>query len=448
MKLKKYFFALLATLCLFSVASCGESGPKALKVFVGTESLSYYTSVLQEYARENNLPFAIEVSGGDTGGYADTFLRDTKKGADIFVVAHDNFAKLLSGSGSIAPITKKSLIDNMKETVDPVFQEVCYLSAGGATPKYYGVPIIRQSLVLYYNKSLFAGKEDKLNSWEGILEVATSKNKLATAYSGTDGFSYSHWLLAQPSNQAAKTKFGTYGTLELFADGNASACYAWGEDQQLIHKYAQEFTANKNGRNGSVAGTSKWEVDLQQGLLCTVIGGAWHEKTIASAWGPEGYGVTILPTFKVGANKEYEFRSGSFYDVKCLVKKKGSEYASYLDDIMEYLSSDEIQQGSYEQCNNLPASNNVQIKADDKLAKAQILQGQTAGMPQPFGYNEEFNPAYYVCGTGEAFVELHEGKAANDLVKTLKLICYTWSTGNTFDASLSDATLNEWVNNR
>ena len=440
MKIKKYFFALLASLCFVSLAACGNSESKPLKVFVGTESLTYYQSVLNQYVEDNNLPFTIEVSGGDTGGYADVFTRDTAKGADIFVTAHDNFAKLLAGSGTISPITKQSLINNMEETVDSAFLDVCYVSAGGAQPKYYGVPIIRQALVLYYNKALFSGENaSKVNSWEGIVEVAKSRNIQAVAYTGTDGYSYSHWLLAQPTD-------GSASSLELFADGNASANYAWGADQVAIHNYAIAFTANPNGRNGKVLGNSTWESQLQSGSVATVIGGAWHKNTIESAWGPEGYGVAILPTFTAGGK---EYRSGSFYDVKCLVKKKGSAYDKYLDDIIEYLSSDAIQLGSYEQCGNLPASNEVELAADDQLAKAQVQQGQTAGIPQPFGYNETFNPSYYSKGTDKAFINLHEGAYSKQgTEKILQLISYTWATGNNFSLELPEATLTDWINNR
>ena len=414
-------------------------------MFVGTESAAYYQQVLNQYVKDNNLPFKIEVSGGDTGGYADIFTKDTKKGADIFVTAHDNMAKLTAGAGSIAAITDEDLIANIEETVDQDFIDVVNIEAGGAAPKFYGVPIIRQALVLYYNKAYFDGSNAaKLESWEGILEVAAANNKLAVAYTGTDGYSYSHWLLAQPANEATKAKYGAKGTLQLFKDGNASANMAYGADQIQIHNYAQAFTLNKNGRGGNVSGTTAWNLSMSEHI--TVIGGAWHKNTIAAAWGPDGYGVTVLPTFTT-ANGDV-FRSGSFYDVKCLVKKKGSAYANYLDDIMKFLSSDEIQLGSYEKCGNLPASNTVEFDSSDELALAQIRQGQLAGLPQPFGYNEEFNPSYYSKGTDKAMIKLHEntynkvdqstGKNPYEGLgltteKVLKLISHTWATGVIYD---------------
>lgn len=451
MKLKKYFFALLAVLCLATLASCGGSEAQPLKVFVGTESAAYYQQILTKYATDNKLPFKIEVSGGDTGGYADIFTKDTKKGADIFVTAHDNIAKLTAGAGTIAPITDQELIDNMEATVDTVFTDVCYVSAGGAQPKYYGVPLIRQALVLYYNKAYFNDSNiASVETWDGILQVAKANGKLAVAYNGTGGYNYSHWLLAQPANDATKAKYGAKGTLQLFQEGSAAANYAWGADQLQIHEYAKKFTMDPNGRNGSVAGKSDWK--LVMGEYITLVAGAWDRATVAANWGPDGYGVTVLPTFTT-ANGDV-FRSGSFYDVKCLFKKKGSAYASYLDDIMKFLSSDAVQLESYTKCGNLPASNTVQFDENDQLARAQIRQGQLAGLPQPFGYNEEFNPSYYLKGTDKAMMNLHENKYATeeiykgynlDTKTVLQLMSYTWATGNIFSHELPSDTLQAWV---
>ena len=463
MKIKRCFYALLAMLFGTTLIACGEKNDGSgewqvpntpMQICVGSESVWYYQDVLDAYIEENNLPFDIKVTGVDTGKYADTFLLDPETGADIFVAAHDNLGKLLDGAGSISPITDEDLIVNIDDTIDPVFQDVIYMSAGGGQAQYYAVPIIRQSLVLFYNKAYLSASD--VETWEGILKVAKAKGKLATTYIGDDGFNYSHWLLAQPENSAAKKAFGDKGTLELYAGGLWAGNMAWGDDQVAITKYAQRFTNNVNGRNGAVVGDSGWESELNLDQAITVVGGAWNYGSIDEKW--DDYGVAVLPTFTLTSSDAYgtaksgmTFRSGSFYDVKCLMKKKGSAYDPYLDEIMMFLSSDAVQEGSYIYCNNLPASQNVDLQYDEEyleenydigsvsyfydLAVAQIEQGEAAGLPQPFGYNPLYNPAYYGKATG-LFVELHQNKKVDgkypfdtneEILDRLQWISYIWA---------------------
>ena len=143
-----------------------------------------------------------------------------------------------------------------------------------------------------------------------------------------------------------------------------------------------------------------------------------------------------------------EFKSGSFYDVKCLMKKKGSAYEPWLDEILLFLSSNEVQEGSYKACGNLPASVNVEISSTDALAKAQIAQGESAGIPQPFGYSAAFNPAYYSKGTADIVIEIHQntgskyGTAAK-VKLALQKISYIWAHSQVPN---SDSEVTAWAN--
>ena len=102
--------------------------------------ISYYQGILNDYVKENNLPFKIKVTGVDTGKYTDSFLLDTTRGADIFVTAHDNLGKLLAGSGTIAPVTDEDLVANIEDTIDPIFQDVIYMSAAGGQSESASAP--------------------------------------------------------------------------------------------------------------------------------------------------------------------------------------------------------------------------------------------------------------------------------------------------------------------
>ena len=459
MKLKRYVFGLLAVLLAATLFACGnDEDSNVLQICVGSESVWFYQEKLDAYVEENNLPFSIRVTGVDTGKYAETFLLDTSAGADIFVAAHDKLGKLTEGSSAIAPITDEDLIDSIDDSVADYFQDVVYMSVGGATGQYYAVPIMRQALVLYYNKAYF-NDASECDTWEKILKVAEDNNKLATSYLGDDGFNYSHWLLAQPSNEAAKAVFaqdGAKGTLQIYKGGDDSKNYTWGDDQVAISKYAQRFTMHKNGRNGAIVNKDGWESELKNNQVITVIGGAWSVGSVDSILGEDNYGVTVLPKFTLTEEDAYgtatagmEFQSGSFYDVKCLMKKKGSKFAEYLDDIMYFMTTEEMQLESFIYCNNLPAFKTFDAQAEfDKLdedlreeaeitqtkvdlAVAQISQGENAGLPQPFGYKSKHNPAYYSKAC-PYYVELHQDTTAYEtaaarnakIVETLQTVGY------------------------
>ena len=473
MKLKRSLFLLLVVLFGTALTACfgGDDTAKGpMQICVGSESVWFYQEKLNQYVADNNLGFEIKVTGVDTGSYADDFIVDPSEGADIFVAAHDNLGKLLKGSGVIDPVSSEDLIEHIDNSVSLDFQNVCY-----SNDQYFAVPIMRQALVLYYNKAYFAD-DAACDTWEEILAVAEKEGKFATTYVGKDAYNYSHWLLAQPSNSAAKAAFGEKGTLQLYKGGIMANNMAWGDDQVAIHRYAQRFTAHANGRNGAVVGENTWESELQNNQAITVIGGAWNYGSVHSILGYDNYGITVLPKFTLTAEDEYgtakagmEFQSGSFYDVKCLFKKKGSAYAQYLDEIMLFLSSEEIQIESFVYCNNLPALKNFDANAtyngldeeviDDsgiteinvKLAYAQIAQGDAAGLPQPFGYDPEFNPIYYSeAKAGGVVVDIHqdlnkEYTTAAAVKARLQYMSYIWAN-NKVPSSMAE--VEQWVNSK
>ena len=437
----------------------GEAPNQELVIWVGSESVEFYKTAMEEYndvfkAKYGvDFPGTINVVGVDTGSAADTYLVDPEAGADIFTVAHDNLGKLLAGSGSISAIKSESLIEQMEANNPEAFLDVCFLQgADGSAAQYYAAPIISQALVLYYNKTAFAGKEDKLASWEGIMEVAAANNAMATAFPGTDGYNYSAFLLAQPYNQAAKDAFGTQGTLQIYKGGVQANCMGYGDDQVAISKWAQRFIASPNGRNGAITSSDGWAAELESGKALTYISGSWHVNGVAQALGADNYGVVELPTFTLTAADAYgkaqagmTFHSGSYVDAKCLVKKGQSAWAPFLDHIIEYLTSDAIQERSYHECANQPASLNVEL-GDNELAAAQVAQA-SYGIAQPFGFKEKFNTYYYSKGAPDLYVAIHQnadGAYASDAAILAKLqeASFIWAKGRNPETAQE---LADWV---
>jgi arabinogalactan oligomer/maltooligosaccharide transport system substrate-binding protein len=462
MKIKRIMtMALVVALAfLFFANKTAKADEGKIKIWVGSESTVYYEGALADYKayyKEKNgtdFPFDFEVSGVDTGAAAATFLTDTEAGADIFTVPHDNLGKLLDGSGVIAPITSEALIAQMEEQNSDAFLDVCYLQAGdGSAAEYYAVPYISQSLFLVYNKEVFAGKEDKLSTWEGILEVAKEKNALATAFQGSDGFNFSLFLLAQPKSDDAVAAFGKTGTLQMYKNGTLKNCNNYGDDQVALMKYAQRFICDPNGRDSLIVTNDGFATELSSGSAITAVIGAWNVGSVQTSL-PGNWGAVPLPSFTLTEADQYcsaragmEFYSGTFADCKAFVKKAGSAYANYLDDILLYLTSDAVQEGSFKEANNLPASKNATIEATGtakEVADAQIASAQH-GIAQPFGISPNFNQFYYSAGAPAMYeaIVTNNGGAYDTATKIkIKLLeaCYVWTHGSAAPTDPAKAT--------
>jgi len=462
MKIKRLVIMSLvvALAFLFFVNKNVGAAGDPIKIWVGSESTVFYESALEQYKAKykaekgTDFPYDFEVSGVDSASAAATFLTDTEAGADIFTVPHDNLGKLLDGSGVIAPITNDALIAQMEAQNPDSFLDVCYLQPGdGSAAQYYAVPYISQALFLVYNKEAFAGKEAKLATWEGILEVAKEKNALATSFQGSDGFNFSLFLLAQPKSEDAIAAFGKQGTLQMYKNGVLKNCNNYGDDQVAIQRWVQRFITDKNGRDSLIVTNDGFKTELSSGKALTAVIGAWSVGQITTAL-PDNWGAVALPSFTLTAEDEYcsakagmEFWSGTFSDCKAFVKKAGSAYANYLDDILIYLTSDEVQAGSFKEANNLPASQTATVEATGtakEVADAQRAAAQHA-IAQPFGVSPNFNQFYYSAGAPAMYEAIATNNSnAYDTTTKIKTklleACYIWTHGSAAPTDPAKAT--------
>ena len=436
----KFILVLIAIFAVTLLASCGKEDP--LLIWVGSESVEFYQTQMDDYVaayeEENGeaFPYEVSVVGVDTGSAASTFLEDMEAGADIFTVAHDNLGKLTAGSSGIAPVTDEALLAQIKNNNSDTFLDVIKNTVGGQEYTF-GIPYIAQSLVLYYNTE-FLDAEDVL-TWEGIWDVAKENNKQALSLAGVDGFNNSFLLLATNAETGETS-------LKLYENGDIEANDATGDDIVSILKWGQRFFTDANGAKAPT--DSGWEVELKDEISISFIGGAWHYNAASAALG-SNLGITILPTFTITEADAYgtveagtEFRSGTFADAKVFVMKKNSEKADYLQDIVKYLTTPEMQEASYLAADNLPAykdaATEFESMADDPLAKAQ-LQMFDYGRPQPFGYDNRYNFYFYSKGGPEYIMEILENKSGTTqggfetdaaIVAQLEKITNIWKTGN------------------
>lgn len=457
MKSKKLLSLFISALTMTSIVGCGgdknssSNGGTNLEnkgtitVWVGEESVDYYKKVLNKYREDNRFPYTFDVVGSDAGSAAKNFLEDPEKGADIFTVPHDNLAKLTDGASVIMPITDESLkqqiIDDNSQSFVDVITQTRQMSSGEKS-YMFAVPYITQSLFLYYNTAVVS--EEQAKTWEGLRDAAKAAgdNVKACTLTGTDNYNFSWSILARQMP-------GNTSTLKLYENKSAENCYFQGNDMIAVTTWMQDYLKDPNGL--MFPSSSGWDVELtpksgsRAGTAIAVVGGAWNKSLAEQALG-SNLGVAKLPTFttteKVNTIPEgTTFQAGSFYDCKAFVMKKSSPYAQYLQEIVKHLSSKEIQEGSFEECDNLPAYKNARtefeaLQADTfeaKVAKIQYDMEQYS-IPQPFGTGELFNSYYYDCGSSDLYKALLNDKDGSlstyEAIKSeLANIENVWKTG-------------------
>jgi maltose-binding protein MalE len=436
---KRLILLLILIFGAFTLAGCGNKSP--LTIWVGSESLEFYSAKMVEYVETYNatnsepFPYEVVVKAVDSASAAATFLDDTDAGADIITIPHDNLGKLITGSSSVAPITSPALLAQISADNPEMFLQVTKGVVGGQEYTF-GVPYVAQSLVLYYNKQFITPTQAQ--TWEGILAAATAANKQAVSLTGSDGFNNSFLLLAR--NAVTKET-----TLQLYENANLENNFGTGDDTIAKLKWGQRFFNHPNGAR--MPSDSGWEIELKDAISISVIGGAWNFKAAQAALG-SNLAVTVLPQFTITAADAYGtvaentvFQSGSFTDAKMFVMKKTSDKLAYLEDIMMFLSSKEVQEESYIAAANLPAYKNaitefesMQVDSlERQLAIAQYDMFEY-GIPQPFGANSRFNVYYYQKGAPDLIVEIlrnTSGAFSTDaaILAQMQIVERVWKTG-------------------
>ncbi len=419
-----------------TLAACKSDN--VIDIWVGSESEVFYQGIADEYIQQYNaahpdepFPYEIKVSGGDISGYAATVLNDAEAGPDIFSIPHDNIGKLMGDNPILSAITDQSLITQIEADNPDGFKEVIKADVGGTT-HYVGVPYIGQSLVLYYDKTVLS--EDDVKTWEGIAakaeELSTSTHPVkATFPMGNDCYNLSLFTLARkidsrnPDDGTLETSTAVHIYEGATANDRARNVVFATDQEVAVYKWAQRFFKNDHGM--TLAPDDSITVSLAKGNnecgnYLTLVGGAWKYKDVQNAFG-DNTAIAELPEFTITEADAYgtitegtQFKSGTFADCKilCINGFASEDHAPYLQDIMKYMSSKEVQERSFEECNNLPTYKNAATEFEamtpgadataQQIIAAQLAQVQTSmmryGIPQPFGFHTLLNNRFYSSG--------------------------------------------------
>jgi len=443
-------FTLAITIC-FGFLSCKKE--EDIKIWVGIESKDFYQTKMDQwveaYKSSNGgkaFPYKINVEGVDSGSAAAKFLDDTSAGADILTVAHDNLGKLIAGSSAIAPITNEKLLKQIEDDNPSIFLEVVKGTVGGQEYTF-GVPYIAQALVLYYNSSFLT--EEDVKTWEGIWAKAKANGKQSVTINGDDGYNNSFLILASRESDGKDIA-------DIYVDKQFENCNFNSDLALATMRWGQRFftDASPDGKvnyGAKKVGDSGWEIELANEASLSLIGGAWNFNAARAALGSK-LNIATLPDFTLTAADVAgtsvaagtRMRSGTFADTKMFVMKKhkkGEKKAEYLEEILMYLSSKEVQEEAFNQCSNLPSYKNARTEfagiqantLEGKLAQIQLIMFDS-GRPQPFGPNSRMNNWFYSQGAPAIIMDILTNAnnlySTNDQIKAGMAVVETiWKTG-------------------
>lgn len=448
----------LSTVALF-VACSSDDG---IVVWVGSESADFYQTKLDEYAQAKQLKQKITVKGIDSSTAAEAVLKDPEAGPAIFTVPHDNLGKLIGTNPVIAALTGEELLAQIANDNPAGYQKVVTNSVNGKQ-FVFAAPYIGQALVLFYNKDVLS--EEDVKTWEGIQAKAATvgADVKSCVTMGNDSYNFSYLMLARQITDKNGVALAQSTTSVKIYDGQTiddmltlDACHCTGDDTMAVFKWGQRFYADANG--GVLSGSTTFDQLLKDGKVLSLIGGAWKYDSVKVALGSK-LGIAQLPSFTITEADAYgtceagtQFKSGTFADCKVLCINAQNKYTKdnkvLLEDIIKYMSSKEVQEGSFQQCNNLPAYKNASsefeaMKADTNealLAKKQIEMAEW-GLPQPFGYHNFLNLFFYQRGADTYTQDIILKRDSNDgnklayetdekLLAGLNIIQNIWISGS------------------
>lgn len=277
-----------------------------------------------------------------------TKVPDWTTGPDLFAYASDQTLGLVQ-KGVLADVPT-AYAEAMKTAMG---DEI--IAAGKVGTKTYGYPYAGDNgYFLYYNKSLFNGKEDKLNTLDGVVEICKASNlklsyKLAETFFSTGlmftfGARYNVTLTADQKDIASIT-----------ADFNgANGLKAGKAMRSILNNTAIDTT--KDGQKAPIAANG----------LGACVDGSWNAQTYKDTMGDD-YGCIKLPTITVdGETKNIgSFLGYKLYGVNKIKNGSDTKKQTTLHKLANYLVSKDVQEKRFDDLTIAPT--NKEVKALQKV---------------------------------------------------------------------------------
>ena len=366
----------LASLCLFALVGCdnttsstttvgGEStststGPTIheetykLKIAGPEAQSTFIKEQIQTYLDDNgweNVTFEMMDLGEDK---ADTNITDWTTGPEIYAFASDKMLNLVKANALNAVPTRyaSQMADDMTEGA---------IGAGTLGDNMVAYPYAGDNgYFLYYDKAIFEGQEEKLETVEGIIEVCAAAKR-----------QFCYPLKTQFYSMAMLQTFGASYTITMNADQSdiASVTATYDEEAGVrAGKGMMQLIQNSN-----VLATDKQAAPSEGNGIGAVVDGSWNAAAYEEILG-EDLGACKLPTITVDGQTANltSFLGYKLYGVNAQPAKGDSTRIGLLHSIANYLASEEVQSARFDAFSTAPT--NVNVSEMDKVTSNQYVK--------------------------------------------------------------------------
>ncbi|MGN9863861.1 extracellular solute-binding protein [Bacillus swezeyi] len=404
---KKGIALFLASVLTFGLAACSNSkdaassgGKKVLTVSVEETYRNYVESIKADFEKENDV--TVKIVEKPMFDQLEALPLDGPAGnaPDVMLAAYDRIGGLGQQGHllEIEPSDTKSFGE----------KEMQQVTVDG---KVYGIPLVIETLVLYYNKDLvktppktFQELEDLTN--DPRFAFASEKGKSTAFLTKWTDFYMSYGLLAGYGGYV----FGENGKdskdIGLNNEGAVEAV-------EYAGKWFKEYWPK--GMQDNSSADDFIQQTFIEGKAAAVIGGPWSASNYKEA--NLNFGAAKIPTLPNG--KEYAPFAGG----KGWVASKYTKEPELAQKWLEYAANDHNAYVFYDETNEVPANLAAREKADkqnSELTSAVIKQYETA-TPTP----NIPEMAEVWTGAESLIFDASSGKksaqqSANDAVKVIK----------------------------
>lgn len=348
--------------CSNSKESAGSDGKKVLTVSVEETYKKYIESIKGEFEKENHV--TINIAEKQMFDQLEALPLDGPAGnaPDVMLAAYDRIGSLAQQGHllDLKPADTKSFGD----------KEMQQVTVNG---KVYGMPLVIETLVLYYNKDLIKKAPATFKDLETLTEdpsfsFASEKGKSTGFLAKWTDFYMSYGLLSGYGGYVFGKNGTDPGDIGLNNKGAAEAV-----------KYAEKWFKTywpKGMQDNSSADDFIQQMFLDK-KAAAIIGGPWSAANFQEAG--LNYGAAPIPTLPNG--KEYAPFAGG----KGWVASKYTKEPELAEKWLEYATNDANAYAFYEDTNEVPANTAARKKAGEQkneLASAVIKQYESAA-PAP-----------------------------------------------------------------
>lgn len=315
-------------------------GPSLQKDWIKSEVETFLTqnNLSDKYTVENYTLGESDVNNADK-------ISDWTVGPDLFAYASDQTLGLVQKGilGEVPSTFANTMRTNMADEA---------IAAAKVGTKMYGYPYAGDNgYFLYYNKSVFNGQEDKLNTIDGIVEVCQA-NKLKFSYKLATPFFSVGLLFTFGARYNVTLSTDETSIAGITADFNTEKGLKAAKAMRSIVQNATIDTTN----DGQKAPT-------KANGLAACVDGSWNAGTYSEAMGDD-YGCVKLPTVTVdGETKNLSaFLGYKLYGVN-KQKSQSSEKLAVLHKLANYLVSSSVQEKRFDDLTIAPTDKTVKAMA-------------------------------------------------------------------------------------